>query len=251
MKPSLAALAVVAMSLTGGTISPTVDDSRHIEYGAKFRHVAFLRCETEKTDDNPAGIYSGSCVVISPNHVLTAAHVVKNTTAWTVTTDDGKTRSLKRVSIHPDHGDGGLHDIAVGFTDEQFCYEWYPPIYSASDEQGKVVSIAGYGMTGTWDTGIKAGDGKRRAGSNTVDIATGDYIICSVAGAPWTTLEFLICAGDSGGGLFIGSELAGINSCIMSSAGKPRAKYGEESVHVRLSEPKHRDWILAEIRCVD
>lgn len=245
-------LAIVAVLLTGGTISPTVDDARHVEYGEKFHHVAYLRCETEKTQDNPAGIYSGSCVVISPNHVLTAAHVVINTTAWTVTTDDGKSRTLSRVSIHPSHGKGGgLHDLAVGFTDDKFEFGWYPAIYSKSDEEGKVVSIAGYGMTGNFRDGITGGGGKRRAGSNKIDFATGDYLICSIVGPHWTSLEFMICAGDSGGGLFIGNELAGINSCIMSSAGKPKAKYGEESVHVRLSEPIHRDWILEELRRVD
>ena len=249
MKPMLALVAAVAVSLTGGTISPTIDGSKHLEYGAKFRHVAFIRCESP---DSPTGVFAASCVVISPNHVLTAAHVVKNTTSWTVVADDGKPRSLRRVSVHPAYGrEKGLNDLAVGFTDDKFGYSWYPAIYAKQDEQGQLVSIAGYGMVGNWRDGITGSDGKRRAGSNRIDFATGDYLICSIAGEPWTSLEFLICSGDSGGGLFIGNELAGINSCIMAKDKKPEAKYGEESVHVRLSEPKHRDWILAEIRCVE
>jgi hypothetical protein len=242
--------AVVALLLTGGTISPTTDDQKHIEYGAKFHHVAMIRCEVPKGEDNKFGVVAASCVIVSPNHIVTAAHVVRDSTAWVVTTDDGKERSLKRISTHPDYGQGGgSFDLAVGYTDDSFDMKWYPAIYSDSDERGRTVSIAGYGMKGNLRDGITGSDGKRRAGSNIIDSAVEDYLVCSVAGPPWTSLEFQICSGDSGGGLFIGNKLAGINSSIqtLSKRGKPRAIYGEESVHVRLSS--HREWLLGEIRC--
>jgi|688.fasta_scaffold42537_4 hypothetical protein len=242
------AVAVAALFLTGGTISPTADDEKHIEYGAKFRHVAMLRCEVPKTASNPQGLVAASCVIVSPHHVITAAHVVRDAHAWEVTSDDGKSRTLKRVSTHPRYGHGGgSNDLAVGFTEESFGMDWYPAIYEADDERGRLVSVAGYGMRGDFKSGMKDSDGKRRAGSNYIDSAVDDYLICSAASPPWTSLEFLICFGDSGGGLFIGSKLAGINSAIMSSKGKPTGKYGEESIHVRLSQ--HRDWLLEEIRC--
>lgn len=242
------AVAAAALLLTGGTISPTTDDEKHIEYGAKFRHVALLRCEVPKTPDNISGIVVASCVIVSPHHVLTAAHVVRDADAWTVTSDDGKSRTLKRVSTHPKYGQGGgCYDLAVGFTEESFGMEWYPVIYEDDDERDRLVSIAGYGMTGNFKTGVTGSDGKRRAGSNYIDSAIDDYLICSASGPPWTSLEYLICFGDSGGGLFIGNKLAGINSAIMATGRKPRATYGEESVHVRLSQ--HREWLLEELRC--
>jgi len=250
------AVAVAALLLTGGTRSPTTSDEKHIEYGAKFRHVAMLRCEEPKTDgdilekiEGLSSIVVASCVIVSPHHILTAAHAVRNSTAWTVTPDDGKPRVLKRVSIHPQYGQGGgCFDLAVGYTEQSFDLDWYPAIYEDGDEQGLLASIAGYGMTGDFKTGgVQQGGGKRRAGSNYIDSATEDYLICSAAGPPWTRLEYLICWGDSGGGLFIGSKLAGINSAIMAVNRKPTATYGEESVHVRLSQ--HRDWLMGEIRC--
>lgn len=248
--------AVAALLLTGGTRSPTTSDEKHLEYGAKFGHVAVLRCEVPKVSDNVLeaieslnGIAVASCVIVSPNHILTAAHVVRGYADWTVTTEDGKSRVVKRVSVHPQYGHGGgCFDLAVGYTEEPFGLDWYPAIYEDSDEQGLIVSIAGYGMTGDFKTGgVHQGGGKRRAGSNCIDSATEDYLICSASGPPWTSLEFLICWGDSGGGLFIGNKLAGINSAIMAVGRKPKATYGEESVHVRLS--RHREWILEEIRC--
>jgi secreted trypsin-like serine protease len=239
-------VAAVAVCLTGGTINPLVDDGKHVEYGDKFVHVARIRCEGEKTDDNPTGVCMASCVIISPRHILTAAHVVRNTERWTITATDGKARTLDRVVPHPKYGHGnGSNDIAIGRLREPIAMDWYPAIYAGGDESGKTVAIAGYGMRGNFRDGITGSDSKRRAGSNIVDSATGDYLICSISGPPWTTLEFLICAGDSGGGLFLGNELAGINSCIMAEGRTPTATYGEESVHVRLSV--HRDWIREEM----
>jgi len=247
VNPRLAAVAVVAFALMGGTISPRVEDSKHVEYGSKFVHVARIRCKGDKTDDNPTGVCMASCVIVSPRHVLTAAHVVRGTSQWKITGPDGVERELVRMQTHPLYGagKGGSNDLAVGTLREPVEMEWYPAIYKDADESGKTASIAGYGMRGNFRDGVTGSDGKRRAGSNVIDSATEDYLICSISGPPWTTLEFLICAGDSGGGLFLGSELAGINSCIMAEGRSPTATYGEESVHVRLSV--HRDWVLTEM----
>lgn len=247
MNIRLLLIAVIATVLTGGTISPRVDDERHVEYGSDFIHVVRIRCEGEKSDDNKSGICAASCVIVSPRHILTAAHVVRGTEKWIVTAPDGTQRECVRMSSHPlsAKDNGGSNDIAVGTLREPIEMEWYPPIYSGKDEAGKTASIAGYGMRGNFRDGVTGSDGKRRAGSNVIDAATDDVLICSIKGRPWTSLEFLICAGDSGGGLFLGDELAGINSCIVAEGRSPRATYGEESVHVRLSV--HLDWIRKEM----
>jgi len=243
----LLAFAVIAVCLMGGTISPSTDDEKHVAYGAKFVHVLRIRCEGDKTEDNPTGVCMASCVIVSPRHILTAAHVVRGTDRWFVTAPDGSKREASRMQSHPLYakGKGGSNDLAIGTLREPIEMDWYPAIYAGADESGKTATIAGFGMHGNFRDGITGGDGRRRGGSNVIDSATGDYLICSINGPPWTSLEFLICAGDSGGGLFIGNELAGINSCIMAEGRNPRATYGEESVHVRLSA--HRDWIREEM----
>ena len=51
----------------------------------------------------------------------------------------------------------------------------------------------------------------------------------------------MISHGDSGGGLFIDNKLAGINSLVMSSDGKPDSSWTDESGHTRVS--KFVSWI--------
>jgi hypothetical protein len=59
-------------------------------------------------------------------------------------------------------------------------------------------------------------------------------------------LEFLISHGDSGGGLFINKKLAGINSLVFSSDGKPDSSWRDESGHTRIS--LFIDWINNTIK---
>jgi hypothetical protein len=242
MRLALLALASASLLMCGGTIKPGTDDAKHIECGKRFKHVALIRV----VGDKPTGVAIASCVVIGPRHILTAAHAVFGTDEWVVSVDGEKDRRLKSVSIHPSFGKGGgSFDIAVGVAEEDFSFGEYPAIYAGDREEGMVADIVGYGMTGNFRDGIVSHDNNRRGGTNVIDHAVNDYLICSIKGEPWTDLEFCICAGDSGGGLFIDGSLAGINSCIMAEGRKPGAIYGDESSHVRLSV--HREWILGEM----
>ena len=54
-------------------------------------------------------------------------------------------------------------------------------------------------------------------------------------------LEFCISPGDSGGPLFAGGKLAGVNSFTMASKGPLKSKAGEETAHTRVS--LYREWI--------
>jgi hypothetical protein len=71
-----------------------------------------------------------------------------------------------------------------------------------------------------------------------------DMLICSPSypqDSNRTSLEFFIASGDSGGGLFIDSRLAGINSCVMAIDRSPKSKYNEQSGHTRIQ--KFISWI--------
>lgn len=242
MRLAMSALAMLSLTLCGGTIKPGADDARYVECGSRFKHVALIRV----VGDKPTGVAVASCVVVGPRHVLTAAHVVQGCDECVVSVDGQRDVRLKSVAVHPQWGKGGgSFDIAVGVSEQEFCFDSYPAIYAGNDESGQTATIVGYGMTGNFRDGILGHDNKRRGGTNIIDFASKDYLICSIAGEPWTPLEFCICAGDSGGGLFIDGKLAGINSCIMAEGRKPGAIYGDESSHVRLSV--HRDWILGEM----
>jgi hypothetical protein len=230
--------------VNAGTIDPSVPDTKYVDYGSKFDCIGQL-----------CGIYDngtffcGSAVVIQEHIVLTAAHVVKNYKACHVKIKD-QTYDIVKVIPHPDFtnklGDGG--DIAICFVKQAIKLDFYPELYSESDELDKVCSIAGYGLTGTFITGAKKSDSKKRAGSNVIDNIYNDLLVCSISqnDKRKTALEFLIGSGDSGGGLFIGNKLAGINSCVLADDKKPDSGYSDESGHTRIS--KYRKWILNETR---
>lgn len=228
------AIAFVAIA---GTIDPRKDDAKHREYGDKFKCVAKLVCRNVKT-----GIeQSASCVIVTPQCVVTAAHVVDGCDGWFVLCDDGKKHEIASITPHPDFAKKNGGDLAVGRVKQPFSLDFYPALHALKDEPGQVASIAGYGLAGTFDTGGVNYDGKKRAGSNVVDRAERDLLICSVDSHRRTELEFLISSGDSGGGLFLGNELAGINSFLMVAGRSPSARHGEESAHTRISV--YREWI--------
>lgn len=225
---------------TSGTIDPSVPDHKYTEFAKQFYCVVNI-CGEYKD----GSLFCASAVVIDKHHILTAAHVVKNYERCYVTIEDKKFE-LSDIVVHKDFDNSGfgVADIALGYSKQDFELDGYPPIYEDDDEQDKVCSISGYGLTGNFINGAKISDKKKRAGSNRIDYIDKDLLICSASKKGtkgYTPLEFLIGSGDSGGGLFIDGKLAGINSCVMVVGKVPSSKYGEESGHTRVS--KFKGWI--------
>lgn len=226
-----------AYSGWAGTIDPNIPDEKYIEYGKAFNYVVSLCGKTE--DDSR---YCASAVIIKPKYILTAAHVVKGVVSGEITVD-GKKYAIEYFHYPKEYDSNkfGFYDIAIGKLKEPVELEFYPPLYVNNDEAGKVCCISGFGLTGTFNTGARLSDNRRRAGSNIVDHIDKDLLICSPSKDKLkTSLEFLIASGDSGGGLFIDGKLAGINSCIIADK-TPKSDYLTESGHTRIS--KYLDWI--------
>ena len=233
--------------VNSGTIDPGISDTKYVEYGSKFDCVVGI-CGIE-TD---GGLFCASAVAIDKNHILTAAHVVYQSEICVVTVKDKK-YEISKIIIHKDFTENsfGVGDIALGYSEKDFDLDFYPKLYDTEDEVGKICSIAGYGLTGNFETGAKASDGKKRAGSNKIDSIDHDMLICTPSRRghkDYTSLEFFLASGDSGGGLFIDGKLAGINSCIIASNGSsPKSRYNEESGHTRIS--KFISWINENKKC--
>lgn len=229
----------ISLGLKAGTIDPGTPDSKYLEYGKKFHSVVKL-CGTYED----GSLFCASAVLIDDHNFLTASHVVEGYKICFITIDE-KSFEITKIILNPDFKKEifGKCDIAVGHSEVPFNLDYYPPLYTEEDEVGKICSISGYGLTGTFHTGATHSDNKRRAGSNIIDELVNDLLICSpsVRGKNFTSLEFMTGSGDSGGGLFIDGKLAGINSCIMASNKSPKSKYGEESGHTRVS--KFANWI--------
>jgi hypothetical protein len=234
-------LCFCASGVFAGTIDPSTPDNRYIEYGKDFNYVVSV-CGNNQQNM----MFCGSAVAIDDNHFLTAAHVVKDCKVCYITVKDKKILA-KKVIVHKDYSEEtfGIADIALGYVEEKIGLDFYPKLYTLSDEIGKISCISGYGLTGTFHTGAVLSDHKKRAGSNFIDFIDRDLLVCTPSTRSsdrYTSLEFLIASGDSGGGLFIDNKLAGINSCLMCVGKKsPRSTYGEESGHTRVS--KFVDWI--------
>lgn len=234
-------LLILFSSVYAGTVDPSTPDSQYLEYGSKFDCIVKISGK-EKSNQNHE--FYGSGVVIDNHHILTAAHVVHDCSTCCATLKEKK-YPLSQIIIHKDFDKSfGAGDIALCYCEQNFNLDFYPSLYDADDEVGKVCSISGYGFTGTFNTGANRSDDKKRAGSNIIDRTFSDVIVCNPSKRNekgYTQLEFCIASGDSGGGLFIDNKLAGINSCVMVSNRSPNSSYGEEACHTRIS--KFITWI--------
>lgn len=235
-------ISLIANSFAG-TIHPLSSDEKHIEYGKNFANVVKL-CGIY--EDN--SLFCASAVAIDKNWIVTAAHVVKKSKSCVVhNKEKDQSFIVSEVICHESFSDDkfGTADIALCYVDKDIGLVNYPDLYSDNDEIGKICSISGYGLTGTFKTGAIKSDNIKRAGRNKIDYIDRDLLICSPSGMDRTELEFLIASGDSGGGLFINNKLAGINSCVLAIDKNPNSNYSDESGHTRVS--LYHDWIKKNI----
>lgn len=232
-------LAINISAILAGTIDPKVSDKKYLDFGEKFEHTVVVMGKSR--DGNP---YIASGTLIKPDYVLTAAHVIHNAASCLVIFDDKTGTIVSEIICHKDFDldKVGKCDIALLKLEKPADKEWYVSLYKTEDEIGKSATLAGYGATGTFNTGAKIGDMKKRAGSNTIDSIEKDMLITSVqTNDKQTALEFLIATGDSGGGLYIDGKLAGVHSCVMAVDKKADSDYGDEAGHTRVSQ--FIDWI--------
>ena len=81
-----------------------------------------------------------------------------------------KNKILGYAKLSDQEKEVGPNDIAIALLENPVELDFYPKLYTKDDELGKLCSVAGWGMSGTWVTGTVNDDFKRRAGSNHVDL---------------------------------------------------------------------------------
>jgi hypothetical protein len=232
-----------------GTIDPATPDEKYIEFGEKFYFVVKIKSSFKIDGEEYSS--SASSVLIGPHWALTAAHVVEGTEKSEIIIGDCEEKTCKHYPLtvikHKEYNDDvhARYDIALCYSEKDFGLNSYPKLYKKDDELGKIATISGFGMRGTFNTGAQEGDKRRRAGSNKISGMERGVIVCDPSITGKTALEFMITPGDSGGGLFIGNELAGINSFLMSTDGKANGTYTDESAFTRIS--LYSDWIDSNI----
>ena len=130
-------------------------------------------------------------------------------------------------------------------------------IYRDTDEVGKVVSMLGWGGTGTGLTGVKGNDAQFRYAENLVDAANDIWIDWDFDNPEENPdkvlpLEGISGPGDSGGPAFIkvgdSFKIAGISSHQITR-GQPEGSYGVTERYTRVSSAV--EWIESTINsCV-
>lgn len=260
------AIGLFVNTAAAGTRDPNTPDEKYTEFGKKFPTIVLLKAlivedgvdlhqiqtlslAPDKEEKLPKISYQiGSGVVIKPNWVLTAGHVVKGAALAVAKKDDKTEIVLEKILVHPDFTDNrfGVGDLALCYSPTDFDLEFYTPLYTDIDEVGKGITISGYGAHGTFHTGATQSDYSKRAGQNRIDADKGTILICTPsAQLDRMPLEFMIAQGDSGGGMFIGNKLAGINSFLMARDKKPDGTYTDESAFTRIS--LYAKWINEQI----
>jgi len=220
-------------SVFAGTIDPNTDDNKYIIHGRNFDCVLQIQGY-----DSEHRINMGSCVLINEEWILTAAHVVYSLNDCKVISSKDQI-SVEKIFIPKEFKIHrfGIGDIALGKLSKKINIDKYPELYLEKNELNKICDIVGFGITGTFLTGHKISDGKKRAGKNRIEDIRDELLVCSPSkDKDILPLEFLISHGDSGGGLFIDSRLAGINSCVMADDKNPNSSYNDEGCHTRVSQ---------------
>ncbi|NDD52514.1 hypothetical protein EBZ39_01320 [bacterium] len=234
-------LAGSAVALAGATNSQT-PDAKYLELGRQFPWVVRLHTVCEAPDTAKVYQREGSAVIIGPHWLLTAAHATENVKSAVVYVD-GVEYAIASLIRHTAYSAErvGFHDIALGYSAQEFKFPAYPALYAADDELHKTAVIVGYGLHGDLKTGATQFDSQRRAGQNQVARLENAVLICDSDRATQLPMEFLLASGDSGGGLFIDGKLAGINSFVGAQDKIPDGNYGDESGHTRIS--LYVEWI--------
>jgi hypothetical protein len=232
----------------GGTVRDDRSDSQYINLGSLSQYSSVGRIDGSTRNSG----FLASGTLISPDWVLTAAHVVA--AAKTMSFSIGGSRYLSDSWIpYPAWTGNTFAGYDIGLMHLSDPVPGIAPAvrYTGSSELNSVGTAVGFGMTGSGLTGGKTLDGNKRGEQNMIDQLMNPRLLLTdfdnpnsmasslMGGYLPLDLEGLIAPGDSGGGLFISENaktyLAGVNSFVGSYGGRPDSTYNDLSGHTRVS----------------
>ena len=209
-----------------------------------------------------------TCVatLIDPQWAITAAHcasitslqeTLRNGRRFAVTVA-GRERLIDRLTMHPDYVPDSPEevDLALLRFSQPLALPRPVALNSRQDEEGKIVSLLGWGYSGLGTTGREFSDGNLRLAQNRIE-SIGRRLFIRFddprqLGSDVLDLEGMPGLGDSGGPALMreGDEwrLAGV--AVGEVMGEDfqeetQGRYGSVAVYERVS--RHLDWIRRTI----
>lgn len=225
---------VLPFAVFGATIRDDTPDSDYVAFG---NEPAFDSVGTFTAN------LSGCGILIAPDWVLTAAHLILNASSGTFTLD-GTSYSATQIITDPNWNGNPSAGSDFALVHLSSSLTAIPPamLYNGSTPLGQTATFVGYGLTGTGLTGYKTPlDGQKRGVQAVVDVNNSDFGNTTyVFGATFESpangalpLEGCVAPGDSGGGVFFsdGSQyyLAGVTSFVAATDGNANSSYGDIS----------------------
>ena len=191
---------------------------------------------TQTNQHESVGIVNNQCsgTLIAPNAVLTAAHCVGG--VGETFEVGGRTYQVQQTVVHPDYQSRDI-DLAVMILSEDVVGVTPSEINRTDPQIGQMLTLVGFGATGTPTAGHDGSFGVKHVGQTPIDKLTNDTV-------EWTydnASESNTAPGDSGGPAFIEINGKLVIAGVTSGGSKDDASLGDQSYDVRVDT--YASWI--------
>jgi len=197
-----------------------------------------------------AGFNFCTATLIAPKYVLSAAHCVTDDRGRpNLTATDARFRlggveyRVAQIIVHPTYNGQidteGIVDLSILVLDQAVPNVTPTLLYRQAPTTGTTLTLAGYGVTGTGDTGVTDNsptprDGTIDFGTTPIDQVTNTFVKWVFDNTPAPNTESNTAPGDSGGPAFITVNGQLLLAGVTSGGSNANAGYGDHSFDTRV-----------------